>query len=252
MPRLERAGYVGTVRSVSRTRGRASRVDRLPDGRTALIFRVVEQGRRADITVVGPRTRALLKDATHFSHAVEIELAPGWSGPVLGVPASALTNTFVDLESLWGPEGEDLVGDVLHAEDAAEVLERFDKAVRRRGVTLNEPASARLARRALTSIRTDGARVQHVADRLGVSTRHLRRVFAEHVGVSPKSFARAMRLQRAVRIAETCADWARVAVEAGYYDQAHLIADFRDLVGLTPTAFVKRARERDPRARRVA
>ncbi len=68
----------------------------------------------------------------------------------------------------------------------------------------------------------------------------VRRAFTENVGVSPKEFARTVRLQRAVRMAATSCDWACIAADAGYYDQAHLIADFRRLVGLTPGAFFKR------------
>src|SRR5262245_26795382 len=62
--------FVESVRFVARIDGRARRVDQLPDGRTTLVFRVIERGRRGDVTVVGPRTRALLKDATGFAHAV--------------------------------------------------------------------------------------------------------------------------------------------------------------------------------------
>jgi AraC-like DNA-binding protein len=80
-------------------------------------------------------------------------------------------------------------------------------------------------------------RMAHVADRLGVTSRHLRRAFTESVGVGPKDFARAIRLQRAVRSAATSRDWARIAAENGYCDQAHLIDDFRALVGLTPGAY---------------
>jgi len=59
--------------------------------------------------------------------------------------------------------------------------------------------------------------------------------------VSAQEYARTARLQRVVRMAETSKDWGRIAADAGYYDQAHLIGDFGDLVGLTPGAFVKRA-----------
>jgi AraC-like DNA-binding protein len=73
-----------------------------------------------------------------------------------------------------------------------------------------------------------------------VTSRHLRRAFAEHIGIGPKDFARTVRLQRAVRLSRTSQDWSRIAAEAGYYDQAHLIADFHELVGVTPGAFAKR------------
>ncbi|WP_367616288.1 AraC family transcriptional regulator [Corallococcus exercitus] len=49
----------------------------------------------------------------------------------------------------------------------------------------------------------------------------------------------------AVRAA-TSKDWRRIAVDAGYYDPAHLIADFRELVGLTPGAFLKSAERGHP------
>lgn len=82
----------------------------------------------------------------------------------------------------------------------------------------------------------------NVAEQLGVTGRHLRRAFTENVGIGPKEFARTVRLQRAMTMAATSRDWARIAADAGYYDQAHLIGDFRQLVGLTPAVFFKRAR----------
>ena len=86
--------------------------------------------------------------------------------------------------------------------------------------------------------------MERVAEQLGVTARHLRRAFTENIGIGPKDFARAVRLQRAMKMAATSKDWARIAADAGYYDQAHLISDFRELVGLTPSAFLKRPRDR--------
>jgi methylphosphotriester-DNA--protein-cysteine methyltransferase len=83
-------------------------------------------------------------------------------------------------------------------------------------------------------------RVETVADELGVSTRHLRRAFVDSVGIAPKEFARGVRLQRAITASARSNDWSSIARDAGYYDQAHLLGDFRDLPGLTPTAFVER------------
>jgi AraC-like DNA-binding protein len=213
-----------------------------------VVVRVLERGRRADVTVMGPRTRALLKDATGFVQAVTLELKPGWSTPLLGVAAHALTDEFVTLEDLWGRSGRDLVPDLLGAKSVLEILHRIARAFASRTGPTFEPTSAPLARRAARLLEEENVRVDTVAARLGVTTRHLRRAFAENIGVAPKDFARSARLQRAVRMAATSSDWTRIALDAGYYDQAHLIADFRDLVGLTPRAFSRRVRDLDPPA----
>ncbi|HUP61023.1 MAG TPA: AraC family transcriptional regulator [Thermoanaerobaculia bacterium] len=78
-------------------------------------------------------------------------------------------------------------------------------------------------------------RVDAIARELGISRQHLARQFQHHVGVSPKTFARVMRFRRLLASGE--GDWAGLAARHGYYDQSHLIADFRELAGTTPGAF---------------
>jgi AraC-like DNA-binding protein len=215
----------------------------LPDGRTTLVFRVIEAGQKGDISVAGPRTRALFKNATGVAWAVILQFKPGWSAPLLGVAANALTDRIVPLDHIWGRVGDDLCLQLLAARSLPALLDRLSHAIALRSHGTFEPASARLARRAVRLLEGDEIRVESLAKRLGVTTRHLRRAFAESIGIGPKDFARTVRLQRAVRRAATSKDWVRIAADAGYYDQAHLIADFRDLVGLTPGAFLKRAGE---------
>ncbi|WP_437995816.1 helix-turn-helix transcriptional regulator [Sorangium sp. So ce185] len=193
------------------------------------------------MAVAGPRTRALFKNATGVAQAVMLQFKPGWSAPLLGVAANALTDRIVPLEDLWGRTGGDLCLDLLEARSVPEVLDRLSHAIALRTHETFEPASAQLARRAVRLLEGGEVRVERVAERLGVTARHLRRAFTESVGIGPKDFARTVRLQRAVRRAASSKDWARIAADAGYYDQAHLIADFRELVGLTPGAFLKRA-----------
>ncbi len=65
---------------------------------------------------------------------------------------------------------------------------------------------------------------------------HLGRTFAHHVGVTPKTFARVMRFRRAIELGKR-QQWADVAAELGYFDQSHLIADFREFAGETPVPF---------------
>lgn len=232
--------FVERVHALVPVPGRACHVDRLPDGRTTLIFRVLEEGRRGDVSVAGPRTRALFKNAAGISRAVMLQFKPGWSSALLGVSAHALTDRIISLEDLWGRSGEELRIELLATRSVPELLDRISGALALRSFQTFESASARLARRAIRLLEGDEVRVESVAERLGVTARHLRRAFTESVGIGPKDFARTVRLQRAVRMTASSQDWVRIAADAGYYDQAHLIADFRELVGLTPGAFVRR------------
>jgi AraC-like DNA-binding protein len=233
--------FVEDVRLIEPVAGRSSNVDRLPDGRTTLVLRVTADGQGGDLTVAGPRTQALLKDASGIVRAVILQFKPGWSAPLLGVAANELTDRFIKLENIWGHAGGELCLELLRARRLPEVLERLSRAIAVRADRAFESASARLARRAVRLLEGDEVRVEDIAKRLGVTARHLRRAFTESVGIGPKDFARAARLQRALRSLATSPDWVRIAADAGYYDQSHLIADFRDLVGLTPGAFLKRA-----------
>jgi AraC-like DNA-binding protein len=77
--------------------------------------------------------------------------------------------------------------------------------------------------------------VARVAGSLGVTRQHLARRFATHVGVTPKTFCRVVRLWRLLRrTAGGRVNWAGLAAELGYSDQPHLVAEFRRLTGVTP------------------
>jgi transcriptional regulator GlxA family with amidase domain len=82
--------------------------------------------------------------------------------------------------------------------------------------------------------------VSAVAVALGVSERQLRRVFHEIVGMSPKAFARLARFRRALRAVhdDSRLSWAAIAAATGYYDQAHLIEEFRAIAGVTPRSLL--------------
>jgi AraC-like DNA-binding protein len=246
-PTFPLSRFIEDIRAVEPVAGRALDVEWLPDGRTTLVFRVIEEGRKGDVSVAGPRTRAHFKNATGVTRAVMFQFKPGWSVPLLGVATNALTDRIVLLEDIWGRSGGDLCHELLAAPSLPDVIDRLAHALALRTRQTFEPASGRLARHAVRLLEGGEVRVESVASLLGVTARHLRRAFTESVGIGPKEFARTVRLQRAVRMAATSKGWARIAADAGYYDQAHLIADFQQLVGLTPGAFLKRAADRGVR-----
>lgn len=85
--------------------------------------------------------------------------------------------------------------------------------------------------------------LQDVAAVLDVGERRLQQLFRQHVGLSPKSVSRLARLHGLLRALRRSAApaWAQLAPELGYYDQAHLVNEFRALSGLTPGQFLVRS-----------
>ncbi|NUP12519.1 MAG: AraC family transcriptional regulator [Polyangiaceae bacterium] len=218
------------------------RVERFPDGSASLLFRALGAG-RGDVSVAGPRTRALFKNAPPSELAIAVQFKPGSALPVFGIPVNELTDRIVRLEAVWGDAAQPLLDAMLETSDTKTILRALEAALLARSRRTGESTSATLARRAarLIADRVQSTPMNDLAAELGVTARHLRRAFVETVGVGPKEFARMMRLQRVLRVADTPnRSWSALAVEAGYYDQAHLIGEFRALVGTTPAAFSKR------------
>lgn len=103
----------------------------------------------------------------------------------------------------------------------------------RRGATLGP--EARVAQMLRES--RDALRLNDIANELCMSTRTLRRRFRDHAGFGLKSYARWLRLSRAAIASDALVapNWADIAAGVGYYDQSHMISDYKSLIGLTPT-----------------
>ncbi|MFJ8634737.1 DUF6597 domain-containing transcriptional factor [Streptomyces sp. NPDC093568] len=102
---------------------------------------------------------------------------------------------------------------------------------------------ADLATTLVQRIRTDRTvrRVGDFADTQGLSVRALQRLFSTYVGVSPKWVLLRYRIHEALEQAgtRTDVDWAGLAHELGYADQAHLVRDFTATVGVSPTVYAQ-------------
>lgn len=189
-----------------------------------------------DVHAFGVQQRVRRKIIRAGQKAVMASLHPGTAKAVLGVPADAIADRVIDLDDLWGNAATRKLLDQLataHSTvDAARILERV---ITERAVDANSSGLVLAAVNRLAN-----ANVSTVAADLGVSERHLRRVFKEAVGVSPKEFAKLTRFQRALRTAheDSRASWASIAAATGYYDQAHLIGEFHAISGVTPRALL--------------
>ncbi|MGW4438253.1 helix-turn-helix domain-containing protein [Streptomyces sp. NPDC004596] len=193
----------------------------LPDGCMDLLF---SEGR---LLVAGPDTRAHVPQGPPRAW-VGLRFFPGTAPALLGVPATELRDTRVELTDLWPAARVRRLRDrVTAAPDAATALE--DIALDR-AAEYGRPDP--LLRRLVESLDA-GRPVAATAAELGVGERALHRRCLTAFGYGPKTLARILRLQRALALARSGVPYAETAARAGYADQPHLARDVRNLAGRT-------------------
>jgi AraC-like DNA-binding protein len=212
----------------------------IPRPQVQLVARFGPSAREGlDVHAFGLRQTVHRKHLRVGQRTATARLHLGASEAVLGVPAAAIVDRIVPLEDLWGDAATERLRDRLAvARDTAHAAAILESSIAERLACATGLHRSRAQLALDAADRLASASVSAVAVDLGVSERHLRRVFLETVGVSPKAFARLTRFQRALRAAreDAGASWAGIAAAAGYYDQAHLIAEFRTIAGVTPRA----------------
>ena len=164
------------------------------------------------LLVAGPATRAHPTTANGAAFGVRFRV--GAAGAALGLPAAELLDATVPLEDVWG------AAEARRIAERATSVEALAAVVTRRG-----GAADPLVRAAATGT---------PRQMLGIGDRQLRRRFLDAVGYGPKTLERILRFQRFLALASSDADLARLALDAGYADQAHLTRECTRLAGLPP------------------
>ncbi|MFJ9781568.1 DUF6597 domain-containing transcriptional factor [Amycolatopsis sp. NPDC101161] len=193
-----------------------------------------------------------------FSHRLEgrvqglgVRFRPGCFRAFLGRPVSDITDRAVPLADVFGRKAIEAAESVQNAADDTQMVHAVDNLLIANPVELS-PA-ARRAAEAVESIARDPGitRVAQLCADTGLTTRSVQRLFAEHVGCTPKWAIRIYRLNDAAQriTTEGEPDYAGLAVRLGYSDQSHFIRDFRAVTGQPPAEYARTARadsERTP------
>ncbi len=193
------------------------------------------------ISVVGPVTRALILTTGRSVRAVGAGVTSTLTADILGVPASELVDQIVPLEELWGrDEVEQLAAALTSAPTSRSVVVLRDVLIGRIGSTGSRDEIGQLAAFALSRW---GGRVSidTLANKHGLTRQQLARRFTAAAGMTPKLYARITRFQALVHtlLATDVSQWASVSPAAGFYDQAHMINEFREFAGSPPTVFFR-------------
>jgi AraC-like DNA-binding protein len=163
---------------------------------------------------------------------------PGGTAAFFPMPAYHLCDSGIPLELVWDRgRAARLREQVLAADGPTAKLDALEKAMLDAWRERLDPA-IEFALRTFAG-EPDVATIPDVAARLGLSAKRLVERFKTAVGLPPKRYCRLLRFQRALAYVERGrqADWTRIALDCGYFDQAHFIHDFRAFSGITPTGY---------------
>lgn len=162
---------------------------------------------------------------------------------MLKTPMDELADRVVPLDAIVGQDARDLGSKLVDAKDDIGRISLMDKALRQ--LLLTTPALGPQQRYALELLSgRPELDISAIAAEIGWSRKHMADRVRDAVGVGPRAFRRLLRFQTLTRLINTSGqhpDWAGLAVDAGYYDQSHMIREFGEFGGITPREFIARA-----------
>ncbi len=208
------------------------------------VHMVVEQDRGEVVGVVEGRFERVVEGR---GRVLGIKLRPGAFSGVWDRPISELTGQRCPMTQMFGAAAKQYIEAVGHTDDDARLTEHAEVFLRRLRPALS-PAAVQ-ARDLVEQIASDPglSTVDRVAAHAGLGPRSLQRLFARCVGVGPKWVILRYRLHEALaRLDRGDVEWASLAAELGYFDQAHFIRHFKAFVGSTPLEYVQRQRHGSP------
>ncbi len=212
----------------------------------SVVVKLRDSAHRPAAFVKGPHHTHLVPDGECAASYLEVRLSPLSGYRLLGVPLNALGDRIVDLRDLLGADGRRLAEQLREADTWRRRFTILDQLLLTRldGGPRPAPEVVQVLQRLVA---TGGAvRIGRLAGEVGWSHKHLITRFKQQVGLSPKAAARLVRFDRVLRSLDRPGPpaWERIAAEAGYADQAHLVREFRTFTGVTPTAFEPQGRRR--------
>jgi AraC-like DNA-binding protein len=189
----------------------------------------------------GAHSRYQVIGTAQQASVIGVHFRSGGAFPFLRRPAGELRDTSVSLDALWGRAAIELREQLLEAathQARFEILEHALLAELARGFDQHDAVGFALHRFMAAPHLTTMA---SVSEQIGLSPKRFIQVFRDETGFTPKVFCRIRRFHRALDRMEgrKSVDWAEVALDCGYFDQAHFIHDFRAFSGINPSSYLQ-------------
>ena len=230
----------------------------LPDGNTEVIINLTENPQHIydnetlqEIQtcryawVSGVRTKPITIPSGTGSRMLIVAFRKGRAHPFYRFPVSEISDTVAEADLVFGRKFYDLRERLL----ASTSVERMFKLVegfllQQAGDTVCTDVTTKCIEYAVARIvshPTLGC-LHQLSDEIGYSQKHFIDLFRQQVGITPKQYLKIMRFQKAIYAIESSQviRWSEIALESGYYDQAHFIRDFKYFSGFTPNEYLIR------------
>jgi AraC-like DNA-binding protein len=220
----------------------------LPDGCPEIVFNLADRFRRIDAEgpvlqptalLAGQISRGITIMPTGNVRLFGVRLRPTGAFMISGIRQAELMDKLPCLDEIFGNKGKDLEDAINTSADVPEMASAVEDFVLSALSHRKHAADAAGTACDIIAQRKGAVPVSSLAKELGRSERSLERDFREHVGLSPKLFARIVRFQTAVRQIENATEQKMIeaALASGYFDQPHMIRDFREFAGKSPLEY---------------
>lgn len=190
----------------------------------------------------GLRTEPITIPSGNGAAMMVVSFRKGMAYPFFPFPMNEISDAVVDADLVWGIEFGLLRERLLETRDIDlrfEIVEQFLLKTFRSRFVANECVAFAINEMRL---RPDALSIAAMNQKIGYSQKHFSSMFVKHVGITPKAYLKIMRFQKAVGEIEKGPDidWAKLALDCGFYDQSHFINDFKHFSGFTPEDYASR------------
>jgi AraC-like DNA-binding protein len=242
--------YVEYLWSVANTDAAPSRQRVYPNGAMALVihlkkptasFYLDDQPQSVRVPLLaGPYSRSFHIDPSESTAVIGVLFRPGAARLFFPVAAHELHNADIALSELNPSEADQLLNEVCSATGEQAQFLVIEEYLKRK---LKNAVAAHPAVGYVVDMlsRDGGIRLGQIQRDIGLSHTRINQLFREHVGLTPKLFCRVRRFRMLLERIDRGmpVNWVETATDCGYFDQAHLIHDFRAFAGVTPLQYAR-------------
>ncbi len=173
------------------------------------------------------------------SYCLGIKIKPAYSYDILQSDLPSMKNCVIDLRDVWGKKGNQFIQAVYQEDSLEQRINKLLEITNQIRVSISD--HRRVEFHSLLEHHQGVVKVSELAKSVHLSESQFRKIFKKSTGMNAKDFCKITRIQRIAQILrrKTYEKLSDIAYDYGYFDQAHMIKDFKAIIGQTPSQFTR-------------